>query len=71
MWVICRTKLGPFDESKDLFWENEKERWVPLSEATRFSSTKFLLPVGHGAVWLKEKDAEKYIRGGFKIVVQD
>jgi hypothetical protein len=68
-WVICRTKFGPFDDRKKMFFDNEQLAWVELHEATRFDSRKFVLPRGYGAVFLSEKDAQKVVEGKMRLEV--
>ena len=68
-WLICRTKFGSFDDPADKFLENETGEWVPLERATRFNSRKFLLPRGHGAVFITEKDAKRLVDGKIRLEV--
>lgn len=69
-WVIARTKFGPFDDRKKMFLENEKEEWVELELATRFSSCKFVLPRGVGAAFVDERDALKVVMGKARLQIK-
>jgi len=69
-WVICRTLFGSFDDRKKMFFDNDSLDWVELDRATRFSSRKFVLPRGYGAVFLSEDDAQKVASGKLRMEVR-